>query len=415
MARVTQAQQIQSENELRALEFFERTLGALPDPRRPEGVRYPLRTVVVTALMAMVCGCDDAEAMELWGETNTEWLAGFLELPHGAPTQDVFLAVFGALDPEAFRAVFRAWAELLTLRLEPESRHIAIDGKTSRRSFDTAAGRPAVHTVSAWLTEAGLVLGQRKTEDKSNEITAIPELLRTLDLKGATITIDAMGCQTEIASTIVAGGGHYVLSVKENQPTLRQDIATTFAEAADERRRSRDELERPIVEMFEETDKEHGRLERRTVKLCRDLRWLTAGERWSGLAFLAEVTRERTVLSTLKTSVETVHYIGSDAKASAERAARTIRRHWGIESELHWVLDMAFREDEARHRSHNTAENMATLRHFALNVVKQDGERKVGIATCRKRAGWDRNYLIKLLTASAPAVSDRTGRRSRRT
>jgi predicted transposase YbfD/YdcC len=311
--------------------------------------------------------------------------------------------------------VFRAWAELLTLRLEPESRHIAIDGKTSRRSFDTAAGRPAVHTVSAWLTEAGLVLGQRKTEDKSNEITAIPELLRTLDLKGATITIDAMGCQTEIASTMVAGGGHYVLSVKENQPTLRQDITTTFAEAADERRRSRDELERPIVEMFEETDKEHGRLERRTVKLCRDLRWLTAGERWSGLAFLAEVTRERTVLSTLKTSVETVHYIGSDAKASAERAARTIRRHWGIESELHWVLDMAFREDEARHRSHNTAENMATLRHFALNVVKQDGERKVGIATCRKRAGWDRNYLIKLLTASGPGVSDRTGRRSRRT
>jgi predicted transposase YbfD/YdcC len=263
MARITQALQIQNDNELRALTFFEQTLAALPDPRRPEGIRYPLRTVVVTALMAMICGCDDAEAMELWGETNSEWLKGFLELPHGAPTQDVFLAVFGALDPEAFRAVFRAWAELLTLRPEPESRHIAIDGKTSRRSFDTAAGRPAIHTVSAWLTEAGLVLGQRKTEDKSNEITAIPELLRTLDIKGATITIDAIGCQTEIASTIIAGGGNYVLSVKENQPALHQDIVTTYTQAEDERRRSRDELERPAMEIFEETDKEHGRLERR--------------------------------------------------------------------------------------------------------------------------------------------------------
>ena len=294
MRRPNQAEQIQNENELNALTFFERALAALPDPRRPEGVRYPLRTVVVTSLMAMVCGCDDAEAMELWGETNAEWLNGFLELPHGAPTQDVFLSVFGALDPEAFSAVFRAWAELLTLRLQPQGRHIAIDGKTSRRSFDTVGGRPAIHTVSAWLTDAGLVLGQQKTEDKSNEITAIPELLRTLDLKGATITIDAMGCQTEIASTLIAGGGNYVLSVKENQPALKQDIVTTFAQAADERRRSRDELERPAVEVFEEMGKEHGRFERRTLRLCRDLQWLTAAERWSGLAFVAESVRERT-------------------------------------------------------------------------------------------------------------------------
>ena len=160
MTRVTQAQKIEQENEQQALAFFEGTLGAQPDPRRAQGVRYPLRTVVVTALMAMVCGSDDAEAMEWWGKTQAEWLAGFLDLPHGAPTQDVYLAVFGALDPEAFSAVFRAWAALLQLRLQAEGRHIAVDGKTSRRSFDRAHGQPAIHTVSAWLSEAGLVLGQ---------------------------------------------------------------------------------------------------------------------------------------------------------------------------------------------------------------------------------------------------------------
>ncbi len=238
MARLTQAQKIERDNELIALDFFEATLTELADPRRRQGMRYPLRSVVVIDLMATVCGCDDAEAMQLWGEHNADWLAGFLDLPHGPPTQDVFLAVLGALDPGAFSAVFRSWAALLALRLRAEGKHIAVDGKTSRRSFDTASGRTAVHTVSALVSEAGLVLGQRKTEEKSNEITAIPELLRLLDLTGATVTIDAMGCQTEIAKTIVKGGGHYLLAVKDNQPTLAGDIATTFDEATDERRRA---------------------------------------------------------------------------------------------------------------------------------------------------------------------------------
>jgi hypothetical protein len=209
MSRLTQAQQIQQEQEQQAIVYFERTLAPLQDQRRAQGKRYPLRTVIVTGLMAMVCGCDDAEAMQLWGEANATWLAGFLDMPHGPPTQDVFLSVFGALNPEAFSSVFRAWAALLVLRLEIQgSKHIAVDGKTSRHSFDTASGKQAIHTVSAWMSEAGLVLGQRKTEEKSNEITAIPELLRALDIKGATVTIDAMGCQTHIAETIVAGEGN---------------------------------------------------------------------------------------------------------------------------------------------------------------------------------------------------------------
>lgn len=398
MRRPTQAQQIQREQEQQALTFFETTLAPLPDPRRAEGKRYPLRTVIVTALMAMVCGCDDAEAMEYWGQANTTWLAGFLDLPHGAPTQDVFLRVFGALEPEAFSAVFRAWVALLQLRLEIQGKHIAIDGKTSRRSFDGAGGKKAIHTLSAWMNDAGLVIGQRQTEEKSNEITAIPELLRVLDIRGATITIDAMGCQTEIAKSIVEGGGHYLISAKENQPTLCRDIEKTFAEAHNDRRRSCDELPRPTTEVFEQHDKGHGRVEKRTVRLCRDLDWLTTRERWPALAFVAEVMRECTVLATGKTSVEKSYYIGSDKSSTAENAGTLIRAHWGVESKLHWVLDIAFREDDARHRAHNTAQNLATLRHFALNMVRQDRDRELGVANSRKRAGWDRSYLIKLLT-----------------
>lgn len=402
MARITEAQRIETENEQQALIFFERVLGDLPDPRRPQGVRYPLKAVVVIALMGMVCGCDDAEAMESWGRANQGWLSGFLALPHGAPTQDVFLAVFASLDPKNLSAVLRSWAALLAARLVALDKHIAVDGKTSRRSFDSASGQSALHTVSAFLSDAGLVLGASKTFDKSNEITAIPELLRVLDLRRATVTIDAMGCQTEIAKTVVDGEGDYLLAVKDNQPTLRQDVAATFAEADDDRQRTVDEQPRPNVEVFEEADKGHGRVERRTVKLCRDLSWMTTADRWKGLACIVQVTRERTTLATQKTSTESTYYVSSHKTASAAKIARTIRRHWSIENELHWVLDLAFREDEARHRARNTAQNMTTLRHFALNIIKCDKSRKLGVANSRKRAGWDRTYLLALLKGGAP-------------
>jgi predicted transposase YbfD/YdcC len=308
------------------------------------------------------------------------------------------LAVFGALDPAAFSKVFRAWAELLALRLKAKGKHIAVDGKTSRRSFDTASNKGPVHTVSAWMSEAGLVLGQRQTEAKSNEITAIPELLEVLDLREATVTIDAMGCQTAIAQTIRAGGGHYLLSVKDNQLTLHEDIQTTFAEADDDRKRTVDEQPRPQVEVFEQVHKGHGRLETRTVSLCRDLAWITTTERWRDLCFVARIVRRRHVLATGKTSTETAYYIGSDGAATAATTGEKIRRHWSIENQLHWVLDLAFREDEARHRAKNTAANMTTLRHFALNLIKADKTRKLGVANARKRAGWDRTYLVSLLT-----------------
>jgi len=399
MARVTEARRIEQSNEEAALVFFREALSALADPRRAQGIRYPLVSVVVIALMAMVCGSDDAEAMEVWGEANAQWLGGILDLPHGTPTQDVFLSVFAALDPGAFHRVFLSWVELLRLGLRVTRKHIAVDGKTSRRSFETATGKLAIHTVSAWLSDEGLVLGQIKTADKSNEITAIPELLRTLDLRRATVTVDAMGCQTEIAKTIIDGKGHYLLAVKENQPALHKDIIETFAEAADERRRSVDECARPVLEVFEETDKGHGRVEKRLIEVCRDLNWMSTAARWAGLACVVKVTRERTVLTTKKTSTETAYYIGSDATLDARDAAHRIRRHWSVENELHWVLDMGFREDDARHRAKNLAENLSTLRHFALNLLRRDPDRKLGIANSRRRAGWDHDYLLRVLTS----------------
>jgi predicted transposase YbfD/YdcC len=397
MGRVTESQQIEAENEAAALGHLEEALRGLVDPRRRQGVRYPLRTVVVVALMAMVCGCDDAEAMELWGEVNEEWLSEVLEMPHGSPSQDVFLSVFGGLEPKKFSEVFQSWAQLMSLRLGVESRHIAVDGKTSRRSADRTSGKPAIHTVSAWMCGAGLVLAQQQTREKSNEITVIPELLRVLDLRGATVTIDAMGCQTAIADMIVAGGGEYLLAVKDNQAALHDEIRRTFADAGDARPQALDEEELPAVDEHEETEKSHGRLETRRVRVMTALGHVHSSKRWTKLGYVVEVRRERTVLSTSKTSVELSHYIGSGAPKAASKVASRIRGHWGIENELHWVLDMAFGEDQARHRARNVAANLTTLRHFALSVVKQDKTRKVGVSNSRKRAGFDRKYLIRLI------------------
>ena len=397
MARVTLEKRIELENEEMALAFFRRALSKLPDPRRRQGIRYPFSALVTIALMAMVCGCDDAEAMESWGEANEEWLRSIFELPYGPPTQDVFLAVFALINPESFSTVFQSWVDVLRVKTRGEGKHIAVDGKTSRRSFDTEKDRPAIHTVSAWLSDEGLVLGQRKTAAKSNEITAIPELLRTLDLSGATVTIDAMGCQTEIVKTITSGGGHCLLAVKENQPTLHADVVETFAQAADRRNRSVDEPARPTVQACEESDKGHGRIENRRYELCRSLDWMTTIDRWPGISFVLKVTRQRTVLADQTTSTETAYYIGSDPTIPVSQAGAFVRRHWSVENELHWVLDMAFREDEARHRAGNVAANLTTLRHFSLALLKRDPDRKLGIANSRKRAGWDRAYLLRTL------------------
>lgn len=388
-----------AQKEKEALEEFKRLLGLVPDPRRPQGVRYPLKSVVIIALMAMVAGADDAQSMERWGKINEDWLKDFLKLPHGYPTQDVYLSVFAALHPESFSEMFIAWMDLLRLRFEATGKHIAVDGKTSRRSFDRAKGQSAVHTVSAWLSDAGLVLGQYKTAAKSNEITAIPELLRIIDIQDATITIDAMGCQTAIAQVIVENGGDYILAVKENQPTLYADLQESFADALDTENRPVDNQPLPF-ESWESVDKDHGRLEERKVYICRDLSLVSSRERWKKLSYIAMAEARRTDLTTDETSVFQRYFIGSSESQPPEEVARLIRRHWSIENELHWVLDMAFQEDAARHRAGNCAQNFATLRHFALNLVKNYPGRRMGVANTRKSAGWDRNILIEIFMAS---------------
>lgn len=398
MARKTKWARWSEGAEEAALAHFDAALAGLRDPRRAQGMRYPLRTVVMVSLMSLVCGGDDAEAMQTWGEANEAWLATFLDMPHGSPSQDVFLSVFAALDPEQFRAVFAAWMRVLTLRFDGEDRHIAVDGKTSRGSADAVSGLMGVHTVSAWWNEAGLVLAQADTDRKSNEMKAMGKLLRTLDLQGATVTIDAMGTHREIAETIHERGGEYILPVKDNQPTLRRDIAASFADALDERRRPLDQPEPPPIETFEEVDKSHGRLEERTVHVCRDLSWLTTADSWAGLSFMAMVVRRRTDLTSGATSTECIYYIGSSATDPAERIASRIRGHWSVENSLHWTLDVAFHEDRARHRAGNCARNMAILRHMALNLLKSEPTHRLGVANRRKAAGWDRSYLLQVLT-----------------
>ena len=411
--RITQAQAIQAYNSEVALLFFQKALSALPDPRRRQGIRYPLKTIIVVALMAMVCGADDAEAMESWGNKREDWLRTILELPHGAPTQDVYLRVFGALDPEAFQDVVSSWAQVIYVQLSNSVKNISIDGKTSRRSHDAAKGIAAIHTVSAWCREAGIVIGQTKTEEKSNEIVAIPKLLKKLDIKNATITIDAMGCQTEIADLIIRKGGDYLLAVKENQPKLYHDVETAFNYVDTCKNRVEQGLDIPLiplaVESYTETDKGHGRLEKRSIEISRDLDWIMDHiQKWTNIAYIVRVTRERTHLAKNKTSVEIAYYIGSHPETKIESIADSIRGHWSIENSLHWVLDMAFREDEARHRAENAAANMSTLRHFALNLIKQDKTRKLGVANTRKEAGWDNDYLIHILISARNSLHANT-------
>lgn len=396
MARVTKKQL----REQAALAAFEQALRELPDPRRKQGQRYPLESVVVIALMAMICNCDDAESMQCWGEHSEEWLSGFLELPHGVPTQDVFLSVFAALDPDAFNQVFQTWMALLIPNLDMKNSHIAIDGKTSRRSFirkSNGKRKPALHTVSAYMSRLGMVLGQTKTAKKSNEITAIPTLLKTLDIKGAVVTIDAMGCQKDIAKVIVERGGDYLLAVKSNQRTLHTDITAAFEDVQDQEQRA-DGNPKLQATVHHCREKNHGRIEERTVHLCRDLSHLPTANEWENLTTIVMVESKRTELSTQKVSTEKRYYIGSSTDIDVKTAGHFVRRHWSIENELHWVLDMAFREDGSRHRSKNCGANFAVLRHFAVNLLKLDTTNKLGISNKRKVASYNRQYLMQVLT-----------------
>ena len=360
---------------------------AIDDPRIDRTKLHKLIDILVIAVCATICGAEGWEDFELFGNCKLDWFKSFLELPNGVPSHDTFRRVFARLDPTQFQQAFLDWVRSVTKLTKGEV--VAIDGKQLRRSQDRAAGKSAVAMVSAWAQENRLVLGQVRVDEKSNEITAIPELLRILEISGCIVTLDAMGCQTEIAKTIVDKQADYVLAVKGNQPTLLDDLRKYFEWALT------DPFQQTQYTKSETVDGDHGRIEVRRCYATDDCEWLRRKVEWQGLRSIAMVESERSV-GEAEPSHERRYYISS-LSADAKELNRVIRSHWSIENSLHWVLDIGFREDESRIRKDHGPENMATLRHLALNLLKQDKSIKVGIKSKRKNAGWDERYLLKVL------------------
>jgi len=396
MKRLSEAQRIEAENLEIAREFFAGRFAELEDPRRAQGLRYPLSLVVISALLASVAGADDAQAMETWSRINADWLSGFLDMPHGSPSQDVYLAVFATLDPRQFESVFRAWANWLRIAGEG-AEHIAIDGKTSRGSRSETG--VALHSLNAWLVGSGLVLGQHGTQGKGNEITAIPKLLEKLDLRGAVVSIDAIGCQRAIAEQIVEADADYFLQVKKNQSTLLSECKYAFESAVDAE--TGEVIASDDSASYEETTKGHGRIETRRATVSTDLARLKEATDWPEAESVVRVERSREVQQTGNRATEVAYYVSSVMDLSPARALALSRDHWTIENQLHWVLDVAFGEDHARHRAKNAAENISLLRKWALNLIRTRKNRKGGVKNNRKQAGWDRSYLVELIANPA--------------
>jgi predicted transposase YbfD/YdcC len=365
---------------------------ALTDPRVERCRVHRLGDIVTVALCGVLCGADDWVAIEAFGQEREAWLRTFLALPGGIPSHDTFGRVFARLDPDEFRACFLAWVRAVVGAVGAQV--VAVDGKTLRGSHDRGAGKAALHLVSAWATASGLVLGQVATDAKSNEITAIPPLLRLLDLGGATVTIDAMGCQAAIAGQIVEQGGDYVLALKDNHPALRERVRLAFADA---RRAAGTALPLADVAPAVAHDRAHGRAETRRCLAIGDpasLAYVDPKGRWPGLESLVLIESTRRVGDTVTT--EDRYYLAS-LPPDAARLARVIRAHWGIENRVHWVLDVAFREDHCRVRDGHAPENLAILRHFALNLLRRDRSARGGVATKRLRAALNHRYLRSLL------------------
>lgn len=347
---------------------------------------HNLTDIIAIAICAAVCGADSYVEIEEFGRARQDWLAERFELPNGIPSHDTFARVFARLDPREFGECFLSWTGAIKQRANKE--FVAVDGKTNRGSFDTAAGQSAIHMVSAWAAESRLVLGQVKVDEKSNEITAIPELLRLLDISGCIVTIDAMGCQREIASQITEQGGDYVLSLKGNQGTLHEDVKVFFEE-------SRSAEFRDIKHSFDESvDKGHGRIEIRRCWVSSDTAWLDERHHWPGLKSVVAVECERHVGK--KMTIETRYFISS-LDEDAEKMAEAVRSHWAIENQLHWVLDVVFKEDHCRTRKDHAPQNLATLRHIALNLLRQDKSTKIGLKARRLKAALDIRYMESIL------------------
>lgn len=363
--------------------------GDIPDPRVQGRCEYPLMEIITIAICAVVAGADSWTEIETFGRSKEAWLKQFLTLEHGIPSHDTFGDVFRALDAEAFQRSFRRWVEAV-FRVTG-GQVIAFDGKTARQSRDQTMGKEAIHMVSAWASANGITLGQRKVDVKSNEITAIPELLRLLHLTGCIVTIDAMGCQTKIAQAIRDAKADYVLRVKNNQGHLYQDLEDWFA-YADQR-----QFQGMVHDYHQTVDKDHGRIEIRQCWTIADplaFEHIRHYDGWADLQTIVRVQRERRFPDKIEQDI--AYYISS-LPPHAHHLLEITRLHWSVENSLHWVLDVTFREDDSRIRKDNGPQNFAVLRHIALNILKQDPS-KMSLKQKRYRAALDDSFLLQLLS-----------------
>ena len=355
--------------------------GQIPDFRRSHKQLYDLESILLIGIISVICGAESWNEMEDYACSKEDFLRTFLELPNGIPSHDTFNRVFSNIDSSQFETCFIEWVSHLA-QLSPKE-VIAIDGKTIRGAKANGKKSP-VHMVSAWANENNLVLGQVKVSEKSNEITAIPKLLEVLSIKNTIVTIDAMGCQTEIASAVIDKQADYILAVKENQAQLHQDIEDEFRFDK-------------LIKIHQSQELDHGRIETRKCSIITDFKFIERDNKWKNLTSIIKIESTREFKNSEKPTEKASRYYISSLSANPEDFQKAIRSHWAIENKLHWTLDVAFCEDASRKRIANASQNFSILNKIALNLLKNEKSSKVGIKSKRLKAGWDNHYLIKVL------------------